>query len=94
MFDYIGLILGFSSVLMQFTIFLEVKKFEKPIAEDIFEGVFFKVKRGYVKKVIMFYYNPASWSTVKSSHIRIMLLINFVIVCSFLALLVFGKYVS
>lgn len=74
------MILGFTSVLLQFVIFKMIKKHNKEITDEIFEGVFFKMKKGYMKKVMLFYYNPMNWFKIKQGYLKLLLLMNLSIV--------------
>ncbi len=89
MYQYLAIAIGLTSLVLQLVIFFDVRKYEKHIAENIFEGVFFKVKEGYTKKVLLFYYYPKSWLDVNTPRIKAMLLINCIAAYSFVILLLF-----
>ena len=85
------MILGFVSVFLQLVIFKGIKKNNKEISEQVFEGVFFKMKKGYMRKVILFYYNPMNWRGVQEGYLRLLLLINFSIVAYVVSFIIFIK---
>lgn len=92
MYQNMPLILCFTSVALQFVIFFNVKKYEKDILDNVFEGVFYKVKEGYAKKVFLFYYNPNNWGQVKNLHIKRLLLLNCIVASSFIISVLIFNY--
>ena len=69
------------SVALQFYIYLQIRKHNKKIADEVFDGAWFKKENGHTKRVFIFYYNPLRWQGIKQMNVLSALVINFVIFC-------------
>ncbi|PBQ25255.1 hypothetical protein AYI75_18005 [Shewanella algae] len=84
--------LGFISVFLQYLIFLEVKKRNKSVLEQVFDGAFFKLKKGRLKRVIIFYYNPFSWGVDFDCYLKFLLSVNFIIATYFFSFILYAHF--
>jgi hypothetical protein len=76
--QYSPLILGFSSIALQFFILLRFRQLEPKLAIKLYDGVIFSSKWKHQKKAVNFIYNPFVWSLVKHKSIKITLYLNFI----------------
>jgi hypothetical protein len=72
--QYSPLILGFSSIALQFFILLRFRQLEPKLAIKLYDGVIFSSKW----KAVNFIYNPFGWSLVKHKSIKTALYLNFI----------------
>ncbi|KID57065.1 hypothetical protein JF50_07645 [Pseudoalteromonas luteoviolacea] len=90
MFEYSPIIIGFSSVLLQFYILSSFRRLSPKLATKLYGGVAFSSKWEHQKKATNFLYNPKIWRFVKQTNIKCALYLNFTLTLTFLFLIFVG----
>ena len=74
------LILAVVSIALQTLILTKTKAHDYALSLELFDGVLFSSNLQRLKKATIFLYNPVLWKHVKSTSIRLLLSVNFLIV--------------